>query len=235
MNTTLEGHADSHFDGDLNNLHTLMLEIGSLALDQNRLAIQALLEQRLNDAQTVIGRESSVDALETRIDAEILVVIRKRAPLAKDLRIIMAFSKAVSDIERIGDEAVRLANITLELYKNGSTVPNQRQLRDVFLMGKYALDLLERALDCFAEFNVDEANALLQDEAEFSAEFESNLRKLATFVLEDARNVGHVINLTLIIKILERLGQYSINLAEHIIYLVDGIDVRHREPAPRGG
>lgn len=229
MNATLEGHANSHYDGDLNNLHNLMLEIGSLALDQNRLAIHALLEQRISDAHIVIERESSVDALESRIDAAILLVICKRSPIAKDLRTIMAFSKAVSDMERIGDEAVRLANITIELYQNGSTVPNQRQLRDVFNMGKYALELLERSLDCFAEFNVDEAKELLQDEPEFSAEFESNLRKLATFVLEDARNVGHVINLTLIIKILERLGQYSINLAEHVVYLVAGVDVRHRE------
>ena len=230
---TMEGHTVHRFDGELNNLHMLILEMGGLVLDQVRHSIKAITEKDIEAARLVIQREPDVDALEVKIDEENIIVIAKRCPVAKDLRITTTVSKAVTDLERIGDEAARIANHVIQMYGNDTSDPSSHLLRDIRTMGKLSLRMLQDALDIFDNFDINRARELAGGNVELDEEFQSSLRRLATFVLEDARNVGHTINVTLIIKALERVGEHARNMAEYVIYLVKGEDVRH-QPASNG-
>ncbi len=228
MNQPLEGHADQRFDGDLNNLHLQILEMGGLALDQSRLALQALLEQDEKAAKLVLEREPEVDSMEVAIDNKIIDLINKRGPVSKDLRITMAFSRIVVDLERIGDEAARIAHIIESLSDANQPKPAKNQLRDISVMGRLSLELLETALTAFDQLDSKLAKSLLNADQELDAEFQSSLRHLTTFVLEDARNLGHSINITLMLKSLERLGAHAGNIAEYVIYLIHGVNLRHQ-------
>ncbi|MGD8567994.1 MAG: phosphate signaling complex protein PhoU [Gammaproteobacteria bacterium] len=224
----MEGHTVHRFDGELNNLHMMILEMGGLVLDQVQQGITAVTDKNMAAARLVIDREPNVDALEVKIDEENIIVIAKRCPVGKDLRITTMVSKAVTDLERIGDEAARIANQAIQMYDNDSNDPGTHLLRDIKTMGKLSSQMLHDALEIFDTFDVERAQKLAAGNVELDEEFQSSLRRLATFVLEDARNVGHTINITLIIKALERVGEHARNLAEYVIYFVKGEDVRHQ-------
>lgn len=226
----MEGHTVHSYDGELSNLHILILEMGGLVLDQVRQSVHALIEEDLDAAKNVIAREPLVDKLEVQADNEIVSVIAKRCPVAKDLRIITAVSKAVTDLERVGDEAARIAHMALSIYENERTSPNTQLLRDINSMGKLAIAMLKDSLDIFDNFDLQRAQQLAKCDIELDAEFQSCFRRITTYILEDARNVGHAINIVLIVKSLERVGDHARNLAEYIIFLIKGEDVRHQIP-----
>lgn len=225
---TLEGHIDHTYDGDLNRVHLLMVEMGALALDQVRAAVKSLLQEDISLAQLVIEREATVDKLESDIDNIIMLLIGKRAPVARDLRIVMAFSKAVTDFERIGDEAVKVAAQVITLADQSGPHPSTKLMHDVKKMSKLILQRLSDATECFDRLDVVRSVDIINQSHDLDIEFESSLRHLATYLLEDARNIGVSIHSTLALKSLERIGQHSVNLAEYIVYLVEGVDLRHR-------
>lgn len=230
MTQPMEGHTVHRYDGELSNLHLLILEMGGLVLDQVRQAVHALIEEDLEAAHKVITREPIVDKLEVQADNEIVSIIAKRCPVAKDLRIITAVSKAVTDLERVGDEAARIAHMAISIYEGEMTSPNTQLLRDINSMGKLSISMLKDALDIFDTFDLNRAQQLAKCDIELDAEFQSCFRRITTFILEDARNVGHAINIVLIVKALERVGDHARNLAEYIIFLIKGEDVRHQTP-----
>ncbi|MGB1428134.1 MAG: phosphate signaling complex protein PhoU [Cycloclasticus sp.] len=226
MTKTLEGHADQRFDGELHALHLNVLEMGSLALDQSRVALQALMGLNKDLAKKVLDREPTVDSMEDRIDNSIVDLMTKRGPVSRDLRITIAFSKIVVDLERIGDEAAKIAHIVESLSDENQPKPAKNQMRDISNMGKLALGMLDTAMKSLSELDAELAETLLNTDQDLDMEFQSSLRHLTTFVLEDARNLGHTINITLMLKSLERLGAHAGNIAEYVIYLVYGINVR---------
>ncbi len=228
MQQPTEGHTVVRYDGELNGLHLLMLEMGSLVLDQVRTSLTALKNEDLVAARQVLIREHKVDDLEIKADDEIVSVIARRGPVARDLRIVMAFSKTITDLERVGDEAARIASIIEEMYETDRSHPSGQLMRDVHLMGALVTHMLEKALGIIDGLNADDAEEIAKGQVELDAEFRSSLRRLTTFVLEDARNVGHAIYITLIIKALERIGDHSRNLAEYVVYLMSGDDIRHQ-------
>lgn len=229
MSEFLEGHTVKRYDGELNYLHLLVLEMGGLVLQQCRLALDAFKAGEIDLAREVIRRESEVDALELRLDDDVWWEVGRRGPVARDLRAVMAFSKAVTDLERIGDEAARIAHITVEICGKEAPQPSPRLMRDVHTMGKLAVGMLQEAVKLFDSFDVEAARMLLGRNAELDAEFQSSLRRISTFILEDARNVGHAVSAVVLVKSLERIGDHARNLAEYLIYLVRGEDVRHPE------
>jgi phosphate transport system protein len=230
----LEGHTFQRFDGELNHVHLSLLEMGGLVTDQAREALDSIKHQDLAKARKVCEREPQVDALEKDIDSHITVTLAKRGPLARDLRVLMAFSKAVADLEHIGDEAVRIANISKIIFDKESSNPSANLLHDVHAMGKVVCSQLTESLNVFDVLDFERAEVLLYARSELDEEFEVGLRRLTTYVMEDSRNVGHVINIVLVLKSLERIGNHAHNLAEHVVYLVSGTDVRHPEPKARG-
>jgi phosphate transport system protein len=228
MTHSLEGHTVHRYDGELNNLHLRVLEMGGLVLDQVRHALRALQEKDSNYANTVLEREHEVDELELGIDDDVITMIAKRGPVARDLRVIMSISKAITDLERIGDEAARIAHLAKGMYESERSAPSGHLMRDVIKMAKLALEMLQESLASFDSLNATHAQALVCRENELDLEFQSSLRRLATFLLEDARNVGHAIHIVLLIKSIERIGDHARNIAEYVIYMVRGEDVRHR-------
>lgn len=229
MSEILEGHTVRRYDGELNSLHLLVLEMGGLVLEQCREAVESLKSGDLDTSRRVLARENQVDALELRLDDNVWWVVGRRGPVARDLRVVMAFSKAVTDLERIGDEAARIAHTTLAVYDDEVRRPSRKLLRDVHTMGKLAICMLQDAISLYDTFDLAVAEGLLHRHAELDAEFQSSLRRLSTFILEDARNVGHAINTVLLVKALERIGDHARNLAEYVIYLIRGEDVRHAD------
>jgi phosphate transport system protein len=225
-----EGHIFKRYDGELNHLHYLVLEMGGLVLAQVRDALTAFKERDPELAHKVVATDSEVDRLEVSADDEIVKLIAKRCPVSSDLRMVIAISKSVSDLERIGDEAVRIAGLVIQLFGHEGGDPNSQMLRDVNRMGDMAVGSLQHAVEVFDVWDEQKALKVVESYREMDEEFQADLRRLLTYVLEDTRNIGYAISVVLVIKALERIGHHAQNLAEYVIFQVQGEDVRHRQP-----
>lgn len=234
MGDQKEGHTVQRYDGELNHLHYRVLEMGGLVLNQLNQALQAFRDKNLNLAHKVIQGDQEVDRLEVALDDEVFKLLARRCPLGSDLRLVMGISKIVTDLERMGDKAVKVANLTLHIYDNEGSDPSSQLLRDVNRMGKMAGAILQQALDVFDTLDVERAKAIVYGPKELDEEFNAGLRRLITFVLEDARNIGYAINLVMLIKALERIEDHSRNIAEYVIFQVKGEDIRHQQSGDQG-
>lgn len=228
MTQPIEGHTVQRYDGELNHLHLLTLEMGGFVIEQLASALAVLAAKDIKLARNVIERDHHVNAMEVRADAEIVNVVTRRSPVARDLRAVMAISKTIADLERIGDESAKVAEISVAMFGGDNADPSKSLMRDIRVVGDIAASMLRKALTAFDQFDAGQAEEVLRMRADIDEEFQSALRRLATFIMEDARNVGHTINVVLVIKALERIGDYSRNIAESVIYLVKGDDVRHQ-------
>ena len=224
----IEGHTIQRYDGELTELHVLLVEMGGLVTDQLFQALESLRIKDTELAVAVLDRDNDVDALESQVDAEVESILARRTPVAVDLRTVIACSKSVTDLERIGDEANKIARVTLQTYDSDSNTPNDRLLRDVFRMGEVAKGCLREAIEVLDTFDEATAERIISADNLLNEEFQDATRRIATFLMEDSRNVGHAIRVILALKALERIGDHSKNIAEHVIYLVRGEDVRHR-------
>ena len=230
MNTVNEGHTFKRYDGELDHLHYLVLEIGGLVVHQVNDALTAFKSRDPVLAQKVVGLDNEVDRLEVQTDDEIAKIIAKRWPLSSDLRLVIAVSKSVSDLERIGDEAVRIAGLVIQLFGSEGSEPNSQMLRDVNRIGNMALTGLRGAVEIFDVWDEEKAALVIENHREMEEEFQADLRRLLTYVLEDYRNIGFAITAILVIKALERIGHHAHNLAEQAISKAHGKDIRGRQP-----
>lgn len=228
MSVPREGHIVRRYDGELSHLHYLVLEMGALALSQVRDARDALCDRDMTLAQKVIAREKDIDACELHADAEIVQLIARRTPVGGDLRLVFAVSKSITDLERVGDEAARIANLGMQLFNSDSADPNPVLLHDIASMGALALGQLENALQVVDRWDAPLAEALLEAHEELDFEFQAAFRRLVTFIMEDPRNIRFAVNIVLIIKAFERIGEHAQNLAEYVLYQIAGKDLRHR-------
>jgi phosphate transport system protein len=226
----IEGHIFKRYDGELNHLHYLVLEMGGLVINQVHDALLAFKTRDCALARRVVDLDGEVDRLEVGADDEIVELLVRRCPVSSDLRLVIAVSKGVSDLERIGDEAVRIAGLVVQLFGQEGADPNSRMLRDVDRMGGMALASLRQAVEVFDVWDEAKALHVIASHQEMDEEFQSDLRHLLTYVLEDTRNIGYAIGVVLVIKALERIGHHAQNLAEYAIFQVRGEDVRHRQP-----
>ncbi len=226
-----EGHIFKRYDGELNYLHHLVLEMGGLVASQVQDALEAFKSRDPVLAQKVVDLDGEVDRLEVNADDEIVQLLAKRCPVSSDLRLVIAVSKSVSDLERIGDEAVRIAGLVIQLFgERRLGDPNSKMLRDVDRMGCMALLSLRQAVEVFDVWDEAKALRVIATHREMDDEFQSDLRHLLTYVLEDTRNIGYAIGVVLVIKALERIGHHAQNLAEYAIFQVRGEDIRHLQP-----
>ncbi|MDJ0871037.1 MAG: phosphate signaling complex protein PhoU [Gammaproteobacteria bacterium] len=224
-----EGHTIKRFDAELSHIIMLALEMGAMVLNQVRSALDALRNADLSAARQVIDVDYRVNALELQADEEIVSVIARRGPVARDLRLTIGISKALTDMERIGDEAAKIARMTEQMYETEGSQPGKDLKRDIYGMGKLATGLLQEVITAFDMLDADKAQQLALGGTEMDAEFESSLRRIATFIMEDHRTVGHAVDVVIIIKSLERIGDHARNIAEQVVYMVRGTDMRHLE------
>lgn len=221
------GHTVSAFNQELSRLNQLVQQQGSLGRDQLRRAVQTLRDEDPKAAGRVIDRDREMNDLDVKADEEIIQIIAKRQPVAKDLRDIMVVQKAIGDLERVGDEARKVANLTIHFFDRDKSPPSRQLLRDVFKMAIDVDHMLEKALTSFEERNLMLALDVIKEDGYLYEEFRSALRRLSTFLMEDARCVGSVVDIVLVLRALERIGGHAKNIGGYVIFLVTGKDVRH--------
>jgi phosphate transport system protein len=227
MTISKEEHTVKRYDHELAHLRTLVMEMGGLVEDQIGRAIKALDDEDVAAAREVIARDQVVNSFEMKADEAAVTLVALRQPLGSDLRLVLSLYKAVTDLERIGDEAERVARMVVHLYDTVLNPPTNRLLRDVMNMATLASTMLHDALDALARMDVQKALAVAQGDQELDNEFQAGLRQLMTFMMEDPRIIGHAINVIFMIRSLERIGDHAKNIAEYVIYQVKGKDVRH--------
>jgi len=222
-----EKHLSAQFDAELSGISTRVLEMGGLVESQVAQAIYALTNFSEATAAQVLAREESVNAAEVEIDRDLSRILARRQPTARDLRLLIAISKSIANLERVGDEAARIARTVQRLISAGMSSRLRLPVEDLKFESDLAIALLRKALDAFARLDVDKALEVLKQDDQIDQEFEGLMRKLITFMMEDPRTISSSIDLVFVAKAIERVGDHAKNLAEQIIYIVKGTDVRH--------
>ncbi len=220
-----EKHLSSQFDSELSGVSTRVMEMGGLVESQIRTAVYALAQFSAEAANEVMELETRVNSMEVEIDKELSSIIARRQPTARDLRLLIAISKTTANLERAGDEAEKIARMVRSIIDSGAarTLPSS-ELR---LAADLASGLLRKALDAFARLDVNVAVSILKEDDAIDQEFDGFVRKLITYMMEDPRTISSSLDLLFVAKAIERIGDHSKNIAEFIIYVVKGADVRH--------
>jgi phosphate transport system protein len=226
-------HTLKQFDADLEAIRSKVLQMGGLVELQIRNSIRGLTTGDVDAEEEVIQNDRQVNTFEVEIDEACAQIIARRQPAAGDLRSVMSISKTVTDLERMGDEAKKIARIAKQISARGQLqVP---RLADVTHAADAALDLLRRALDSYARLDSHTAQQLIREDAVIDTEFRAILRQLITYMMEDPRTIGSAMDIIWIAKAIERIGDHSKNIAEQVVFIVEGTDIRHTTHARAPG
>ena len=220
-------HLSTQFDNELSGISTRVLEMGGLVESQVAQAVYALTNFNDEVASQVLKEEERVNAMEIEIDRDLSSIIARRQPTARDLRLLIAVSKTIANLERIGDEAARIARTVQRVLNAGMSSRMRLPVADLAYESELATKQLRKALDAFARLDVDAAVDVLRHDDQIDQEFDGLMRKLITYMMEDPRTISSAIDLVFVAKAIERVGDHAKNLAEQIIYIVKGTDVRH--------
>jgi phosphate transport system protein len=220
-----EKHLSSQFDSDLNHVSTQLMEMGGLVEAQIQKAIQALADFSVSQAEEVMHVEDRVDTMEVAIDYALTALIARRQPAARDLRLLLAISKITTNLERAGDEANKIARMVKSIVESGEA--RKMPIGDLRLASDLAVHLIHRALDAFARLDMNDALTIIKEDNLIDREFKGFTRKLITYMMEDPRTISDSLDLLFLAKAIERIGDHAKNIAEFIIYIVKGTDVRH--------
>ncbi|PTT78560.1 phosphate transport system regulatory protein PhoU [Pelomonas sp. HMWF004] len=223
-------HLSTQFDAELSGISTRVLEMGGLVEAQVAQAVHALTNFSGDVANAVLREEERVNAMEVAIDRDLSSIIARRQPTARDLRLLIAISKTIANLERVGDEAARIARTVQRLINSGVSSRLRLPMSDLAFEADLATALLRKALDAFARLDVEKALEVLKQDDQIDKEFDGLLRKLITYMMEDPRTISTSIDMVFVAKAIERVGDHAKNLAEVIIYVVKGTDVRHNTP-----
>lgn len=224
QNNSLYQHISRQFDNELENVRGKVLEMGGLVEQQLRNSLKALIDGDIEMAETVLASAVKVNTYEVNIDQECTQILARRQPAAGDLRLVMAVTKTITDLERIGDEAEKIAKMAIELTEKQGP---RAYYVGMNAMGNLVHTMVHDALDAFAR--IDSKNALIVagKEPESDEQYGAILRQLITYMMEDPRNISSSIDAIWTARALERIGDHARNICEYIIYLVEGKDVRH--------
>jgi phosphate transport system protein len=222
---TTEHHTSKQFDSELESLRSRVLQMGGLVESQIVRAIDSLINGNVNLADEVIADDHRVNALEVGIDEDSAHVIARRQPAAGDLRMIMAIIKTITDLERIGDEAEKISRMAKLMYQSDRL--HTPRFFEIKRAADHALDMLRRALDAFARLDVGAATQVVRQDIDLDEQFRSMIRQLISYMMEDPRTISTSIEILFVAKAIERIGDHAKNMAEYVVYLVKGKDVRH--------
>ncbi len=223
-NSAPNQHISKQFDDELENVRAKVLAMGGLVEQQLNNALKSLIDGDLDLGKSVIETEVQVNTYDVSIDQECTKILARRQPAASDLRLVMAITKTITDLERVGDEAEKIAKMGLELTdKHG---PKSYYV-GINAMGNLVSQLLHEALDAFARMDSKTAVEVASRELESDDQYVAILRQLITYMMEDPRNISGALDAVWVARALERIGDHSRNICENIIYLVEGEDVRH--------
>jgi phosphate transport system protein len=220
----LHHHISRRYNDELDRVRTHFLAMGGLVEQQLQKALRALVEGDGSLAQAVEAEELHVDDLEVAIDEECSFLLAMRAPTAGDLRVVVALMKAVTDLERIGDEGEKIGIIAARLATTERPADHYREARH---LGRAASEMLHDALDAFARMDAVSAVAVARRDQLLDEEFEAIQRQCITFMMEDTRAIRRTLDLLWVVRSLERIGDHAKNICEHLVYMVRGEDIRH--------
>jgi phosphate transport system protein len=218
-------HINKQYDQDLEALRSRLMQMGGLVESHIRAATAGYVDGDLESVAAVIAGDAKVNELELAIDNDLGQIIVRRQPAASDLRLILAASKIVTDLERIGDEATKIARMAKDMHAVGP--PATVRLVPLGHLSEVALGILRRALDAFARLDAAAAARVCREDAAIDDEFRAILRQLITFMMEDPRTITTALQVVWAAKAFERIGDHARNIAEYVIYIVKGRDVRH--------
>lgn len=227
---SLTQHISGQFNADLESVRSHLLSMGGLVEKQVNDAVTSLIEANAVLASEVRAADAEINQMEVSIDEECMRILARRQPAASDLRLVIGISKSVIDLERIGDEATKIAKRTLQLAEDGVSPRGYQEIRHI---GDQVRKMVQEALDAFARFDVELARAVSQYDKTIDREYKSALRELVTYMMEDPRSISRVLSVIWVLRSLERIGDHARNIAELVIYMVQGTDVRHKSLAAR--
>lgn len=219
-------HISQQFNSELDDIKTRMLEMGGLVEKQVADAINSFMNLDSGVAEEVKRGDQLVNALESAIDEECTIILARRQPTASDLRMVLSISKALSDLERMGDEATKVADAAMKLGELGGLPRSVLEIRHI---GDHVLTMVRNALDAFARFDSEMALKVAEEDSAVDMEYGTAMRSLVTYMMEDPRSISSVLQVLWALRSLERVGDHARNIAEHVIYLVKGADVRHAD------
>ena len=222
-----EKHLSTQFDAELSGISNRVLEMGGLVESQVIQSVYALTQFSGETATQVLQVEERVNTMEMEIDRDLSAIIARRQPTARDLRLLIAISKTIANLERVGDEAARIARTVQRLINTGVSSRMRLPVGDLSFEADLAIAQLRKALDAFARLDTAHALEVLRADDQIDQEFDGLMRKLITYMMEDPRTISASIDLIFVAKAIERVGDHAKNLAEAIIYVVKGTDVRH--------
>ncbi|SFL86783.1 phosphate signaling complex protein PhoU [Marinobacter zhejiangensis] len=217
-------HISNQFNEELAELKTEFLKMGGLVEQQLMDAVQALIENDSQLAEDVRARDKAVDRMEVAIDEEATRVIARRQPTARDLRLVVSVIKMVNDLERVGDESKKIAKFAIGLSEEGQAPRGYVETRHI---GNHVASMLHDALDAFARLDSEQALRVMKEDKRVDEEYQAATRTLLTFMMEDTRNISRCMSVMWVLRALERVGDHACNIAENVIFMVKGEDIRH--------
>ena len=225
-NLNLGHHISRQFNEELEDIRNKVLQMGGIVEEQLGRAVKALVEGNTTLAKQVVTDDYRVNALEVEIDEECTRIVARRQPAASDLRLVMAVIKTITDLERIGDEAKRVARM-VEEELNGAMAEDVRH--ELEHMGNLVREMLRMILDAFARLDVESAVRVVKSDNRVDVKYVSITRQLITYMAQDPKSIPRVLNILWAARAMERMGDRCGNIAEYIFYLVHGRDIRHTE------
>ena len=223
-------HSSKQYDLDLEQIRSKVLLMGGLVENQFHDALECFRTGDAERAERIMQADEQVNRLEVTLDDACSHLIVRRQPAANDLRTVMATIKVITDLERIGDEASKIARTAKSLHSRG--VPGLNHYEMVRTIATSTSDMLHDALDAFARLDGKQALQLIAQDAVVDHEFKSIMRNLITFMMEDPRTISSALDTLWVAKAIERIGDHAKNIAEYVIYVVEGKDIRHTRTAP---
>jgi phosphate transport system protein len=217
-------HISQQFNNELNEIKTHLMEMGGMVEHQVNQAIHALIDADSEKAQLVCDSDHKINSMEVSIDEECARILARRQPAASDLRLVIAVTKAITDLERIGDEAKKVARQAIALTEDGVSPRGYIEIRHI---GEQVAKMVHDSLDAFVRLDVDQALLVAQTDKSVDREYATAMRELVTFMMEDPRSITRVLNIMWSLRSLERIGDHARNIAQYVVYLVKGKDVRH--------
>lgn len=223
-NNKIKQHISRQFNEEMEEIRNKVLAMGGLVEQQVDLATKAFMSYDMESAETVVHQDQLVNELEKDIDHECTEIMAKRQPAAFDLRMLIATIKIITDLERIGDEAARIARMTMRLEGSDYYQDKYYEIEHLLELVK---DMLNGALDAYARTDVEEVIEITAQDAKVDREYTSITRQLITQMMENPRNITRALDMLWTARALERIGDHACNVCEHVIYMVKGKDVRH--------
>ena len=223
LNDDFFRHISSDFNDDLDVLRRSILQMGGLVEDQLVSALSFLKTNNSSVLDAIEENERKINAAEIDLDDQVESLIVRRQPIASDLRLVLGVSKIVRDLERMGDELEKVGRLSLDSFSSRDSVG----ITEIERIAEQVRKMLSEALTAFARLDLDLAKEIFEREREVDKFYRSALRALATFMIEDPRKIGTVLNVVWIARSLERVGDHATNIAEYVIYMIQGVDIRH--------